>query len=393
MDQRTNRRAVIGRVRFEGRAIGSRTRASGLRQSRPTCDMLEGRQLLSTTAAATTVAADAGTPQPPAQFSPFDGQSRQDAPGFGGDFGGHVGHRGLGMGGGFGRSMAPDFSQAGPSQATSATVGTTGAPASRSVPTGFFGVRGGAFGGMRFSGSIAGGQGDVFWGQAARSATTTTNADGTTTTTSTTTTSANADALKADFDKLHADLQAIQDKSQVTPALLAAVRNDIQSIMKASTASPKADLVDAVARDLAALGRHPDFTSGTLQSDLEAAIKSTGVTDTALISTLETDLNAVYKARGITADDVARIQADADQIKADSGSTSTDDMLVASLSELPGIPHLSDLLGAACKPATPTAATDVTGTASQAPTGAFDFGGGPGMGRGMGRHFGGPMGF
>src|SRR5258705_326863 len=40
-------------------------------------------------------------------------------------------------------------------------------------------------------------------------------------------------AVKTAFDKLHTDIQAIHDKSEVTPKLLAAVRTDFEAIQKA----------------------------------------------------------------------------------------------------------------------------------------------------------------
>src|SRR5262249_23280164 len=152
-----------------------------------------------------------------------------------------------------------------------------------SGPSGFFGMRGSAFPGVGPgstvnasvpggpAGSIAQGstspmQGPGGWGQAS------------------TTQSTQGTPLRLDLQKLGTDLQAIQDKSQVTPALLAAVRNDVQGLQKESTSAPTQATLTTLLNDLSALnGATPDFTQGTLKSDLEAAIKSAGVDDTTLV--------------------------------------------------------------------------------------------------------------
>ncbi len=132
-----------------------------------------------------------------------------------------------------------------------------------------------------------------------------------------------SDTLQKDFEKLQTDLKAIQDKSQVTPAMLAAVRNDVQALQKSSTSAPDKTAVDTLNKDLAALdGATPDFTQGQLKTDLEAVIKSTGASDDTTVTKLEGDLNAVAQAMNVTSDDVATIQADQKAIADDGGPSS-----------------------------------------------------------------------
>jgi hypothetical protein len=132
--------------------------------------------------------------------------------------------------------------------------------------------------------------------------------------------------VEKDFQKLGTDLQAIHDKSQVTPALLAAVRKDVEGLQKESTSDPSQASLATLKTDLLALnGATADFTKGQLQTDLDAAIKSAGVNDPTLVSTLETDLNAVATAMNITPADVQTIQADQKAIATDLGSTAPGD--------------------------------------------------------------------
>ena len=106
----------------------------------------------------------------------------------------------------------------------------------------------------------------------------------------------------------------------MTPALLAAVRNDVQGLQKESTSAPDQAAVTTLSKDLAALnGATPDFTQGQLQTDLEAVIKSTGASDATLVTTLEHDLNAVAAAMNVTPADVQTIEADQKAIAGDGG--------------------------------------------------------------------------
>jgi hypothetical protein len=175
------------------------------------------------------------------------------------------------------------------------------------------------------------------WGQAAAGKTTTSGSPSTTT--------IDPATVQKDFQKLGTDLQAIHDKSQLTPALLAAVRKDVQGLQKESTSAPTEASLSTLKNDLLALnGATPDFTQGQLQSDLEAAIKSAGVNDPALVSTLEHDLNAVATAMNITPADVQTIQADQKTLATHLGSTAPADPTNGPAAGLE-LPLLADLTG------------------------------------------------
>lgn len=158
-------------------------------------------------------------------------------------------------------------------------------------------------------------------------------------------------SLQQDFQKLGTDLQAIQDKSQVTPALLAAVRGDVQVIQKASTSAPTQASLTTLKNDLTALnGATPDFTQGALKADLEAALTSAGVSDATLQSKLEGDLNAVAAAMNVTPSDVAAIQADLNAVASDRGSSSTTDPTNNPLGDIAVSQLLVELAGQDAEP-------------------------------------------
>ena len=134
-----------------------------------------------------------------------------------------------------------------------------------------------------------------------------------------------SDTLQKDFEKLQTDLKAIQDKSQVTPAMLAAVRNDVQALQKSSTSAPDKTAVDTLNKDLAgpATARRRTSRRAARGRIGEAVIKSTGADSDATVTKLEGDLNAVAQAMNITSDDVAtKIQADQKAIANDGGRSS-----------------------------------------------------------------------
>jgi hypothetical protein len=208
-------------------------------------------------------------------------------------------------------------------------VVTAGQAAAGSVPVLLSGMAGQGLTGQV---EVTGG-----WGQAAAGKTTTSG--------TTSPTTIDPATVQKDFQKLGTDLQAIHDKSQVTPALLAAVRKDVQGLQKESTSAPTEASLSTLKNDLLALnGATPDFTQGQLQSDLEAAIKSAGVNDPALVSTLEHDLNAVATAMNITPADVQTIQADQKTIATDLGSTAPADPTNGPVAGLE-LPLLADLMG------------------------------------------------
>ncbi|SIN68859.1 hypothetical protein SAMN05444166_0128 [Singulisphaera sp. GP187] len=150
-----------------------------------------------------------------------------------------------------------------------------------------------------------------------------TNGSGTTSSS----TSGPSDALKSDFEKLQTDLQAIHDKSEVTPKLLAAVRNDFDAIQKASTTDPDQDAVKALAATVDSIaGQIPTADQQTqLVADFTAVLKSQGITDQTLIDTAVADIQAVVAASHVTADDLTTIAADRKAIKTEMDANANPD--------------------------------------------------------------------
>ena len=150
------------------------------------------------------------------------------------------------------------------------------------------------------------------------------------TTTSSSTPSSSASTLKTDFEKLHTDLQAINDKSQVTPALLAAVRKDFQTIQSDATTKPDQTKLNTLSTDVSNLkGTLPTSAQVTqLENDFTAVLNSEGVTDQTLISKAISDIQAVVQATNVTQDDLTTLAADQQAIQNDtpappSGGTSS----------------------------------------------------------------------
>jgi hypothetical protein len=128
--------------------------------------------------------------------------------------------------------------------------------------------------------------------------------------------------LQTDLKKLQTDLQAINDKSQVTPALLAAVRNDAQKIQSEATTAPSQTTLSTLESDVKALnGQLPTSAQTTqLDSDFTAVVQSEGVTDSSLISQTISDIAAVVAATNITSSDLSTIAADQKAIQTDIGT-------------------------------------------------------------------------
>lgn len=165
--------------------------------------------------------------------------------------------------------------------------------------------------------------------------------------TNTSTKTGPSEALKQDFEKLQTDLQAIHDKSEVTPKLLAAVRNDFDAIQKAATTDPGQDALKALNATVESLdGQIPtDAQQAQLVADFTAVLKSQGITDQTLIDTAVADIQAVVAASHVTADDLATIAADREAItkemNANAGETtsaiaSTDDVVGSLFAGLTG---------------------------------------------------------
>ncbi len=131
--------------------------------------------------------------------------------------------------------------------------------------------------------------------------------------------------FETDLTKLQTDEQAIHDKSQVTPALQAAVRKDLEAIDKAEDRDRRRhraeDPADRRADDLRQRRPTPtDAQQTQLQADHDAVLKSQGVSQT-LIDQLAADRLAVKTASNFTAADQATLDADHKALDADRASS------------------------------------------------------------------------
>lgn len=257
--------------------------------------------------------------------SPFGGQSGQNAP-FGGQnmpfSQGGQGSPFGGQGSPFGGQNMPfsqggqgmPFGQGGPSSPFGGGMGGQGGPG---------GMTGMAFGGNG-PGTNGGWQTDTGASAQAPSA-----------------------ALQKDFQKLMTDMQAIQDRSQVTPALLAAVRKDNEKLRTESTGQPDQAKLKTLQTDINAVGQNLPSAAQqqTIDTDLKAVIASTGVTDTALIDQTIADMAAVRNAQNVTSDDVATIVADQKAIETDGGPKAPTGALNPGGMGLPGGPGMPGGMG------------------------------------------------
>jgi hypothetical protein len=119
--------------------------------------------------------------------------------------------------------------------------------------------------------------------------------------------------------KFQKDSQAILDKSQVTPAMLATLRNDIDTISAAAKSAPNLDKVKAFEANLVSLAETFPTSAqlSSLQNDFEAVVSSEGVTDPMLVPKVFTDLNTVIVASQITAEDINMLKSDIKDLKVD----------------------------------------------------------------------------
>ncbi len=126
--------------------------------------------------------------------------------------------------------------------------------------------------------------------------------------------------LAADLKTLKTDRQAIHDKSQVTPALQASVRKDLQAINAAKTGTADPTALKTLQTDQQAIfaGQAPptDAQIAQIQADQDAVLKSQAVPQN-LIDQLATDRLAVKTASNVTPADQATLEADMQAVKKD----------------------------------------------------------------------------
>ena len=195
--------------------------------------------------------------------------------------------------------------------------------------------------------------------------------------------------LDADLAKLRSDEQAIRDKSEVTPKLLAAVRNDLQAISKAQTGSADATALQTLQTDeetiFASQTAPTDAQTAQLQADRDAVLLSQGVSQD-LIDQLAADRLAVKTASHFTADDQALLDADRKAIETDrsaaqptstpTDATPTDATATATATETTA-PTVTDALptnldSAMNQPAHSSATTPIAPSMNLAPPTAVD---------------------
>ena len=175
-----------------------------------------------------------------------------------------------------------------------------------------------------------------------------------------------------DFAKLRTDAQAIHDKSQVTPALEAAVRKDFEAIAKAATGTADATTLKTLQTDQQAIFSSQtapsDAQKTQLQADRDAVLKSQGVSQT-LIDQLATDKLAVKTASNFTPADQATLDADRAAIKKDLASTppastsSASNPTGGTTSSTPNTPSTTPADPASLAASTPAASTPAQATA------------------------------
>jgi hypothetical protein len=114
------------------------------------------------------------------------------------------------------------------------------------------------------------------------------------------------------MSQLKTDMQAIYDKSQVTPAMLASLRNDYQAINKAATGAATPIAIGALKADFAAVGDSlpNDAQMAQIKADVQALVASRGVTDPTLADKAFADAQTVLNASNFTAADMTTIAAD-----------------------------------------------------------------------------------
>ena len=171
-------------------------------------------------------------------------------------------------------------------------------------------------------------------------------------------------ALDAALAKLRTDTQAIHDKSEVTPVLLAAVRKGLDAIDQAKTGEADATALQTLQTDqqtiFATQAAPTEAQQTQLQADRDAVLKSQGVSQD-LIDQLAAAQLAVKSASHVSADDQTLLDADRQAIAtAQAAASPTDSTATPDIATAMTITATST--------ATPTDAAPTTPPSSPAPT-------------------------
>lgn len=123
--------------------------------------------------------------------------------------------------------------------------------------------------------------------------------------------------LDAAFAKQSTDMQAVQDKSEVTPKLLASLRT-ARAAVAAQAGRPDATLLKSFQDDAQKVQESGTFTDAQqkqLKDEYTAVLKSAGVSDDA-VAALFAAQDAVKAASHVTSDDVVLLAADQKAVQA-----------------------------------------------------------------------------
>ncbi|MDX2038270.1 MAG: hypothetical protein SFX72_16595 [Isosphaeraceae bacterium] len=125
------------------------------------------------------------------------------------------------------------------------------------------------------------------------------------------------DAIGKAFEKLAVDTKAINDRSTVTPVMLAALRDDYLAIESAAKTPADPTKLAAARATLATIGDAlpTSVQKAQIRLDIAAIIDSRGVTDESLVEKLANDAESIVAAMNLTADDLALLAADLDAIE------------------------------------------------------------------------------
>jgi len=125
--------------------------------------------------------------------------------------------------------------------------------------------------------------------------------------------------LTADLQTLRTDEHGLLAKSQVTVAQSVALQDDLRAIDKASTSAATQATLKTFQDEVKSIGATLPTADrrAKLVSDFTDMVKSRGVTDQTLIDKTVADAEAIVTASGVTADDLARLTADRTAIKTD----------------------------------------------------------------------------
>ena len=163
-------------------------------------------------------------------------------------------------------------------------------------------------------------------------------------------------AVQTAYMKLGTDLQAIHDKSQVTPVMMAALRGDYQAIDKAATGPADSAKVATLQADIQAVGAAlpSQVQLSQIKLDIASVIQSRGVTDSTLIDKTNTDAETIFNASNFSAGDATTLAADGKAINdalAAFNAANPAPVAVSAVAPAPGSPIVATPIAVVATPA------------------------------------------